>query len=259
MPQEREDPPDPPRAKDLDALLGEIGETLGDVEELPPLSPPREPWPGWKVWTVAGAVGCAGAGAIAAGNPWTPHGLFFSYAGLPVWTWGAINGALVGSLSGPACLIWERVRRGSLKGFQGVGLIVLMSAAALALASFLISNVISLVADQRLYLPPPQSLLASFWLNLVYGCALAGGVLSHVGRRGLVSRLFFSWALCMAAYLPILLVGARLFPYMADMEFFWRGGFPYYLSFPLSWWAATRFAPDPLPVLRGGEKSSDDA
>jgi hypothetical protein len=112
--------------------------------------------------------------------------------------------------------------------------------------------------DQRAYLPPPEMVPRMFWGNLVYGCALAGGLLSHVTIRSLAGRLFVSWMLCMLAYLPVLFLGTKLFPYMADMDFYWRGGFPYYLAFPLSWWVASRFAPNPLPILRGSEESSDD-
>tara|TARA_R110002072_G_scaffold155341_2_gene305664 strand:+ start:367 stop:783 length:417 start_codon:yes stop_codon:yes gene_type:complete len=138
-------------------------------------------------------------------------------------------------------------------------MIVFLSAAALTLAFGLIDALTALVLDQRAYLPSPAALPSRFWGNLVYGCALAAGVLSHVGTKNLPGRLFFSWMLCLLLYLPILLLGRKVFPYLVDVEFFWRGGFPYYLALPLSWWVASRFAPDPLPVLCGGEESSDDA
>jgi hypothetical protein len=246
-----------PRAKDLDALLGEIGETLGDPEELPSLE--RQPWPAWRTWALAGAIGCGIAGAAAAGNVFTGQGPTFAYRGLPAWVWGGIDGAVIGSMSGLACALWGRVRRGALNSLQGVVLIVLLSAAALTVAFSLINFITALVADNRTFLPSWGDLPIRFWRNLIYGCALVGGLLAHVGTRGLVSRLFFSWVLCMLVYLPIALAGSKIYPYLVDVDFFWRAGFPYYLALPASWWIASRIKPDPLPVLRGDEESSDDA
>ena len=59
-----------------------------------------------------------------------------------------------------------------------------------------------------------------------------------------------STALSMALYLPLLFVASRAFPYTGlSLDLFWRAGFPYFVALPLSWKAASRFAPDPLPVL----------
>lgn len=247
---------DHPKNEDLDALLGEIGETLGEPEELPPLTEPSRPWPGWLVWAAAGALCCALAGALAAGNSWTGLGsVLYTYHGLPGWAWGAIDGALVGAQSAWAYLAWTRVREGRWAPVKALGLLFLGSVVAVTLAFLGVGVVAALVRDSRSSLPNLVWIPRYLVLNGSYGCALCAALLAHVSLRHVAAQAFMSWTLCALLFLPLALLRNAIDMPVGE-EFFWRTGFPHYLALPCAWWLAAKRTP--LPAAPE-ESSSDES
>lgn len=242
-----------PSSSDLNELLGEIDETLGGAE-VPP--PPPKPRPGWLVWSLAGAIGCAIAGALAAANEWTGMGATYSYRGIPSWAWGALNGVLVGAQGGLVCELWKRVREKRLEARSAFLIILTLPAAVLTVVFLLLDTGTSFVVDQRPLLSDPRRIPRLYWSNLVYGCALIGALLAHVGLKSLWGRLFLSWGVCALCYLPLGAFSVIVLGHLPNEDFFWRVAFPYYLAFPASWWVAARLGHDPLPVL---EKSDEES
>jgi hypothetical protein len=173
--------------------------------------------------------------------------------GLPLWAWSGINGALVGLQGGVVCLVWERVRRGGLGMFWGMGLIPLVTAALLTLAFCLTTSVASLATHQPALLPTAGTLPTVFWGNLAFGCALLGALLGHVADRAPWFQLLGAWFMTILAFMPLGALGIMIHGREPSPDFLWRAGFPYYLVLPLCWWIASLVTRDPLPAEREGD------